>query len=327
MSFVFELDDAQPNIMPSRYRQVSLSTDVEQFDLAYLTGHFVGREAYNKTRFIVARRGDRCALIEIGRAPSDELFSPIEHIRVLAGPEQCRLVVDATIDCGVPSHVARVVGSHRGERCVVVEGMYSHVSFIMNPAPLRVRVLDVVPPFPSKLVDQTARVIDVAEDLGPVVLVEDTRDSRELYRAHQSTLAGPSDGRDAVDNDQLLVPCRGSGVEIEGCDVSYLDEHPSERDWTLLGCQRSQQIHHWFFGRDAPIVDTCPRQFLVSSESQGTGDDALPTLTRCCLLQQGMERHGNDVIVPWGASLGEVRRALDVLTSHRTAQGMAWTPT
>ena len=47
---VFDLDPAAPNILPSRYRQVALSTDVGDLDPRALEEHFAGREAYLRTR-------------------------------------------------------------------------------------------------------------------------------------------------------------------------------------------------------------------------------------------------------------------------------------
>jgi hypothetical protein len=322
----FELEGDRPNIMPSRYRQVALSAELDGLDPDHLTAYFIGREAYVRTRFVVARHRNAVALIEVGRPASERLFSPITHLRVLAAAPECRYVVDDTVDCAVPSHVAAVAARHPDARCVVVEGRYAHISFILNPHPVRLRVLDIVPPFPSKLLDQVRRVLDVAEDLVPVIPVEDLRDSRQLFEA--SATAASAD---------VLMPCRGSGVQIAGASVAYLDERPAHREWTLLGCARSQQIHEWFYGRQAPIVDTCPRQFLQLSDPDGSsaisngnlagsanGNVGCPTLTRCCLLQQGIERHGSTVIVPWGASLGEVRTAIDVVVQ---SVGAAWTPT
>jgi hypothetical protein len=48
-------------------------------------------------------------------------------------------------------------------------------------------------------------------------------------------------------------------------------------------------------------VDFCPR---------GVGDRDDPTLMKCCLLERGIERDGDRWVVPWGASLEEVRGAL-----------------
>src|SRR5262249_16292233 len=155
------------------------------------------------------------------------------------------------IDCGVPSQLAAVAMRHRDVRCVVVEGRYSHVSFILNAAPLNLQVIDIVPPFPSKLMDQVERVLATAEDLPPVLAVPVLVDSRgELASACKPL---PS---------QVLVPCRGSGIELPGVAVSYLDERPPAADWTLLGCERSHQIHRWFYGASPRTVDICPMRFL-----------------------------------------------------------------
>jgi hypothetical protein len=37
-------------------------------------------------------------------------------------------------------------------------------------------------------------------------------------------------------------------------------------------------------------------------------------LTKCCLLERGVEQHGNEAVVPWGSTLDEVRLALRMLT-------------
>lgn len=305
---MFELDPSTPNVLPSRYRQVSLSTEVSALDDGTLLDHFTGREAYIRTRFIVARHDDGAALVEVAPRTEDALFSPITAVRVLAGPDECQYVHDDTIDTGVPSQLARVTVDRPAARCVVVEGLYSHVSFLLNPEPLRLEVLDIVPPAPSKLFDQVQRVLDVAEDLPPTVATRRIIDSHDVLQRE----AEPPPAH-------VLLPCRGSGMRVPGATVSYLDERPPDSEWTLLGCTRSQQIHRWFYGRSAPVVDTCPRRFL-----SGAGDGAGPVLSRCCLLEIGSEQEGRTVFVPWGASLGEVRAAIEALIE---AEGVVWTPT
>ena len=69
---------------------------------------------------------------------------------------------------------------------MVVEGRYDHVSFILDPAPLRVTVRDVVPPYPAKLFDQTRRVLELAEDLPPIELVADVVELDALARSQPS---------------------------------------------------------------------------------------------------------------------------------------------
>lgn len=302
---MFELDVSAPNITPGRYRQVAVA-EVDSLAPADLIAHFTGREAYRRTSVIVARRAGACALVEIGREDSDDLFSEAAAVRVLAEADDCAYARDETVDTAIASHLAAVADRYPTARCVVVEGRYAHVSFIMNAAPGRIEVVDIVPPEPSKLVDQVRRVIDSAEDLTPVVVSERIIDSRGLL--HDARPELPS---------EVLVPCRGGEVDIRGARVAHLDQRPARRDWTLLGCRRSEQIHEWFYGEAAAdTVDTCPRRVVSDL------DDGIARLSRCCLTESGLEVCPGTVWVPWGASLREIREGLDRLVAM---QGVLWT--
>jgi hypothetical protein len=142
-----------------------------------------------------------------------------------------------------------------------------------------------VPPHPAKLLDQAQRVLDVADELPPIVLEPELVDLHSLVGSHPV----------------VLLPCRAAGIEFDEREVHYLDERPPDRDWALLGCARSRQIHQWVYGRGAPGIDTCPRDLAPS-----TG----PLLTKCCLLEDHIEVDGDVAVVPWGASLDQVREAL-----------------
>ena len=305
---MFDLDPASPNIMPSRYRQVSVAA-VPSLEPHDLVARFTGREAYYRTRFVVVRLdGDpeRCALVELARDGSDELFSPAAGARVLASAEECAYIRDDGADLGIASHLARAALRCPGRRCVVVEGRYRHISFLLNAEPVRITVVDVVPPEPSKLADQVARVLDFAEDLPPIAVQERIVDSRALV-----TEPVP---------EGLIVPCRGGGVDIEGVAVSHLDERPTFAGSALLGCERSQQIHRWFYGTEPDrTIDWCPRRLIGVDQSF----DGL-VLSRCCMLDEGHEQSGRTVMVPWGATLAEVHEGLRTLAGSGDG---TWTPT
>ncbi|HEU5002008.1 MAG TPA: hypothetical protein VFW71_04435 [Actinomycetota bacterium] len=280
------------NRIPGRYRAVSVAdVDVELTE-ASLRGLFLGREAYRHTAFIAVRRGTGAALVAVTTADRGPLFSPILKLDVLAGPEECALVDAPDIDVGVPTQMGRVARQRApGKRCVIVTGRYRHVSFLLDPAPLAVRVVEVAPPTPAKLVDQAARVLEVAEDLPPIDLQPDVVDLVALAAERPAK--------------RYLVPCRGSGMALPGGEVAYLDERPARQDWVLVGCARSRQLHRWFYGdEDPPSIDLCPRALARERVPEGT-----PTLTKCCLLEE-VERVGSCVTVPWGASLEQVRQGL-----------------
>ena len=275
-------------VYPDRERVVSvLDVDVPLTEDA-LSALLVGREAYRRTRYVVARRGGEVALLEVRKQSEAPLFSEIVAVDLLARPVECAVVRDPAVDISVPSQLADAAARAPAARCVVVEGRYEYIGFILDAEPAVIRVVDVIPPEPAKLVDQARRVLAVADDLPPIRLDVDLIDVRRL-----ADDAKPS---------AVLFPCRASGLVAGDARVAYLDQRPPRADWLLVGCSRSRQIHRWFYGDDPPAVDTCPRERL--------GDSSTPTLTRCCLIEHGIERDGATVVVPWGANLHEVRHGL-----------------
>jgi hypothetical protein len=294
-----------PNLVPNRYRGVSVAALPASvaLDEESLRAHFLGRDAYRRTRFVVVRgAAGQTALLHVTRASDTALFSAITEVSLLAGPADCAYVEEPDADTGIPSELARVA-LHRapGARAVAVQGRYAHVNVIVEPRPLRVLVREVVPPEPAKLLDQARRVLAVAEELPPIDLVGSLTD-----------LASLAADRPAG---HYLLPCRGSGGTIPGAEVSYLDEHPSYADWTLLGCARSQQIHRHFYGTDAPIVDFCPKNRPPAPGQR--------VLTKCCLQEEHVESGAGWASVPWGSSLEHVREALSRLAAQEEP---AWAP-
>lgn len=275
--------------MPGRYREVAVTTVDFALTEARMRRHFIGREAYRRTGYVVVHGPGGVALLEVEKSSAEDLFSPITRVDLLAGPDEAAFVHAADVDLGVPSQVCRAaVERAPGARCAVIHGMYEHVSFILDPAPIRVRVAEVAPPYPPKLLDQAQRVLDVAEDLAPILLEPEIFDLLDLADSHPA--------------EQYLFPCRGSGIAPKGKRVFYLDERPPRHDWVLVGCERSRQIHRHFYGDEPPGVEMCPRE-LVSPAS-------VPTFTKCCGLEKGVLQDGAMTVVPWGATLEEVHEGL-----------------
>jgi hypothetical protein len=137
------------------------------------------------------------------------------------------------------------------------------------------------------------QVVSYDEDLPPVQLVLDAVDVQDLMTSHRAA--------------HYLLPCRGSGIAPAGRAVSFLDTHPPyQPDWLLIGCERSRQFHQHFYRTEPRQADLCPRS------RAGHPDDGL-LLTKCCLLERGIDVDGATAVVPWGANLDEVRAALRAL--------------
>jgi hypothetical protein len=269
--------DVGPNFIARPYRGVSVQ-DAPGLDEATLRAWLIGRPVYRRTEFIVAVRDCERALVQVEHDVGEAIVAPVRDLRVLARPDEVAFVVDPDVDTGNASQMASVARA----RVTIVQGRYEHVNFIVAPAPVRIRVLEVVPPEPPKLLEMARQVVDYDEDLPPVELEFAPIDLRELA-------GGPG---------RWMYPCRCGGL-----DGDFLDAAPPElADWTLVGCERSRQIHVALYGAEpAARVDFCPALRV-------NGDR--PTLLKCCLHERGIERSGAATIVPWGATLEEVRAAL-----------------
>jgi hypothetical protein len=282
------------NLMPSRYREVAVTSVDLPLVPERLKERFLGREAYRRTRYIVVRGRDGVALLEVAKASEEPLFSPITDVEVLAGPAESVWLISPEVDVGVPTQICReALAGAPDARCVVVQGQYEHVSFVLDLEPIRLRVVEVAPPQPPKLLDQARRVLEVAEDLPPVQLEPEIVDIVALARQRPSR--------------QYLYPCRGSGAAPEGGEVFYLDERPPRQDWVLVGCERSREIHRHFYGDDPPYLEMCPRKLVAPADG--------PVLTKCCQLEDRIERDGLVVRVPWGATLAEVRAGIETVVA------------
>ena len=292
---------SRDNVVPSAYRGVSVTHSTHSFTWESLAEHFMGREVYRRTRFIVVHEPNGVWLATVEREDPAPLFSPVTSVEILADPTECTFVVDTSIDTAIPSNLARAAATHAPDaKAVVIEGLYSHINFILNPKPLNIHVTEVIPPTPAKLYDQVCRLLEVAEDLPPIV-------------AHLDALTLDSLGS-TITSSHYLLPCWGSDTEITGARTSYLDQRPDRENWTLVGCERSAQIHEWFYGDRPPMASFCPRERAASS--------GRATITKCCLLETSIEIENGRVVVPWGASLVDIRGAINELA---TSWDAAWT--
>lgn len=292
------IPDPLPNTRAHPYRGLSVQDVDFVLSEAAVLDYLRGREVYRRTDFLALRSHGHTALVAVRKASLDPLFSPITQARVLAGPGEVAWVEDPSVDVGNATALAGAAVP--GARATVVLGRFEHVNFLWEPAPIPVRVTEVVPPYPPKLLAQVEQVVAYDEDLPPIELRLDAVDVHELAATHPAA--------------SYLLPCRGSGTDL-GAPVAFLDTRPAQRqDWTLIGCERSLQFHRHFYGDEPPRVDICPRRRV---EAAGVG--AAPTadggvvVSKCCLIERGCDVVGDLAVVPWGTTLDEIRGALRTL--------------
>lgn len=288
-----------PNVVPLPYRQVSVQPYDGPMTEAAIVAHLLGRDSYRRTRFVILHHGEACAIAWVNRESETPLFSPISEVTVLALPDACVWAEDELLDPGKPSALAALALA-RGvppDGTLIVRGVDGHVNFIHHPQPLSVRIVDVVPPGPPKLLRMARQVLAYAS-LPAITLTVEAIDLHDLVRQAPPAAA-------------YLVPCRASGLDF-AAPTYFLDERPARQDWTMLACERSCQIHRHFYGEDnAPRIDICPRKLAQAN--------AGPTLLKCCLLEDRIEVDGQQAIVPWGATVNHVHAALQALSAAEQA--------
>ena len=256
----------------------------------------IGRRIYRRTQFIAVRHSAEAVLIAVNRRRAGGLFDVVEDVEVVAAAEELVWVDSPETDVGIASELATVAAHHRraGIDTYVVTGRYRHVNFVHRPRPLRITVDEVVPPHPAKLYQMARQAVAFDEDLPPITLIQRLISIPSLIRRARGA--------------RHLLPCQGAGpAGHEDSNVDYLDAGPAFRDdWTLVGCRRSQQIYEEFYGQPPVRVDFCPELSIPAG-------DGGARLTKCCQLERGIRVDGQTAVVPWCATLDEVRQAIDGL--------------
>ena len=292
------------NLVPLPYRRVSVQPYAGAMTAAALQAHLLGREAYRRTDFVVLRGEAGTAVAAIAAREREPLFSPILSVDVLALPDTCVFAESPETDPANPSALAaaaRRLGLGT-DSTLVVRGMYEHVNFIHHPDPLVIRVVEVAPPEPPKLLGLARQVLGYA-DLPPIALELERIDLNDLAAGHRAPA--------------FLVPCRSGGLDRLPAPARFLDERPPREPWTMIGCERSLQFHRHYYGDEPPRIELCPRRLA--------GADVRPTLLKCCLLEFNIESDGHTAVVPWGADLKMVEEALRTLArSHQTSDVSHW---
>lgn len=286
-----DIRDPAPNTITFPYRGLSVQDTDGPLTPAAVEQLLLGREIYRRTEYIVLRNDGQSALIRVEAQDRGPLFTPVTAARMLSDPTTTVWIDDPDTDVGNASSLARTALERRveGALAYVVCGRYEHVNFIWRPSPIRIHVTEVIPPEPPKLFSMAQQAIAFDEELPPIELILEAVDIRQLAAANPAA--------------HYLLPCRGSGIDLPGA-VSFLDTRPEQHDdWLLIGCERSKQFHHHFYGRDSAQVDLCPRVRAHRADGEAV-------LTKCCLLERGLETTGEVAVVPWGSNLDEVRAAL-----------------
>jgi hypothetical protein len=299
------------NLLPRPYWCVSFQSFRGPLTEASIRERLLGREAYVSTAFIVFyNEVPEYAVVAVALedAPQDYLFSRVTQVEVLSLPDSTHYVRDGTVDTTKKTRMAEVAKAHGvgKDQTLVVWGRFDHVSFFHHPDPLKVRIIELIPPEPPKLYGLAQQVLAYVEDLPAIEL--------ELETYHIRSLC------EGVEAEAFLLPCRSAGLDDLPAPTYYLDDRPVERhNWVHIGCSPNLIFHRHFYGDTPPLIDYCP----VNRAKKTTGT---LTLVRCCRYGTQlsdpnalyMERIGDVLALPWSASTATVEEALKIISAGRT---------
>ena len=286
---------------PEHCKEVSLKKVSFPLTKEEIQRNLIGKSAYKKTKFIILNNKDYWAVVSIQRPQPDSLFSKIEGIEVISLPESTKYDEDPEIDVLSPTSMWQKA-EEMGAKTLVIKGKFEHVSFIHDENAQPVRILEVVPPEPPKLLELVKKVLYSGNVNEPVKIIPEIFDLRDTAQDCKNQI--------------IVFPCNASGLESEK-EFYYLDERPDisqekKDEIFLIGCDISFRIFKTIYGFEPEFYNFCPKKRALEMKS------TIPILTKCCELKEGHELSKNIVVVPWGATQKDVEDALnDVLIEKR----------
>jgi len=287
-------------MIPRHCGDVGIAEVAFQLTESNLKLHFVGRRSYTRTKFYAATNGRDWAVVQVSKKAAKSLFQPIESVKIVSLPERTCFVCEPELDVLDLGNLLRIQSQHPG-KLVVFKGRFEHISFVDVKLPARIRIIDTVPPRPSKLDTLIRSLIGADSSILSI----------ELRLVDIAQLAkNDHDG-------MLILPCRASyeGVpQKPATEIRYLDQAPplteeQVRSALLIGCPLSARIFEELYGAKPRLANICVK------ESAKVGASEVPTISRCCKVKEGVEVDGRMILVPWGANVCEVAEALRMALS------------
>ncbi len=283
-------------MFPKHCKEVSLKKVSFPLTEEEILKNLIGKPTYKKTKFMVLNNEKDWAVVSIQRPETKELFSNIESIDIISLPESTLYIEDPEIDVLSPTSMLEKA-EEMGTKTLVLKGKFEHISFIHDEKVQPLRVLEVVPPEPPKLVDMVKKILYSGSINKPVKIIPEILDLRDLIQDCK--------------NPSIVFPCQASGLENEN-DFFYLDEGPElskekNNSVCLIGCNLSLKIFKTMYGFEPEFLNFCPKKRALEMKS------TVPILTKCCEIKEGYELIENIVVVPWGATQKEVGDALNNL--------------
>jgi hypothetical protein len=255
------------------------------------------KKVFTRTDYFILENSGKVAVARVAKKRGIELFREVTAVEVLSLPESTVMVRDPSCDVLDVHSMTRKATQHP-EETVVVLGAFEHVSFIKGgKEPARLRVIDFVPPHPSKTLRMVEDVLRSGMVRTPLLVEPVMVDVLERLKGCGS--------------DIVMFPCEAGRLEIGGRPVLYLDKTPpidEKKSVTLAGCPLSLKIFRHVYHREPQgFENVCPRELARQDRGRGKLH-----IARCCDIH-GVKVEGDLALVPYGASMRDMAEAVNAL--------------
>lgn len=260
---------------------------------------FRGERVFTRTEFFILENNGRYAVAGVKRKRGIGLFREVTAVEIVSLPRDTAFVLDPGCDVLNPHEMVKHAVGH-AQDTVVVQGRFEHISFIKGEkAPAILRVIDVVPPRPSKTVEMVELALRTGMIRTPLLVEPLLFDAVELCAGHDSPV--------------VMFPCESGRATVGGRPVVYLDKAPpltAGTGVTLAGCELSKRIFLCTYGHEPDFVNICPRDLARKHFEPGRLH-----IARCCDVHRVMVEPGM-ALVQYGARIEEIVAALQALVGE-----------
>ena len=257
-----------------------------------------GERLFTRTDYLILENGAGHAVARVIKKRGLELFREVVGVEVLALPDSTVFVRDSGCDVLNPHAMALKAVEHP-EDTVIVQGAFEHISFIKGEkAPKVLKVVDFIPPSPSKTLEMVKGVLRLGVVETPLLIELVLVDAVARVSARKSA-AGT-----------VMFPCEAGHIVVGGRQVLYLDKAPPLREneeVLLAGCPLSRKIFHKTYHREPEFVDLCPRDLALENRKPGE-----LYIARCCDIHKVKVENGL-ALVPYGATMMDMADAIKEL--------------
>ena len=286
----YNVYDSNHNIIFMHCKDISIMAADFPLTEDGIRNGLVGHRAYLRAKYTVMSKDGQYAVARQHLSDGTGLFRTVESVDIISLPEDTIFIDMPEADVlNVPGK-ALIQKEYPG-KTIIVQGMFSHVTFVHDIKWKTLRIVDNVPPHPSKTEILVKKALESGYIDHPIVT--------------ETVIIDIQDMISEVETEAIMFPCKVSALKA---DIPYyfLDFNPEiKHEVTLLGCNTSLRIFKELYDYEPPLVNTCPKDFCPV--------DGVKTIARCCKIREGHVIEGDVVLLSWGATVPEVIDAINAL--------------